>query len=150
MLALSRASAPRAAFAALSLEKLVLEAAGQLGLSVEIQGDIVVSGDPDQLLGLVTNLLDNALRHGGGKVRVELAGTTLAVLDEGPGIPEAERERVFESYYRLPGSAGTGSGLGLAIVREIAAQHGARVEIAARPGGRGTRVSVIFASSAAP
>jgi len=150
MLALSRASAPRAAFAALSLEKLVREAAGQLGLPVEIHGDIVVSGDRDQLLSLVTNLLDNALRHGGGKVRVELAGTTLAVLDEGSGIPEAERERVFESYYRVPGAAGAGSGLGLAIVREIAAQHGARVEIGAGPGGRGTRVSVIFASSAAP
>jgi len=150
MLALSRASAPRAAFASLSLGKLVREAAGQLGLSVEIQGDFAVSGDRDQLLSLVTNLLDNALRHGGGKVRVELAGTTLAVLDEGPGIPEAERERVFESYYRVPGAAGAGSGLGLAIVREIAAQHGARVEIGAGPGGRGTRVSVIFASSAAP
>ena len=76
---------------------------------------------------MVTNLLDNALRHGGGKVRVELGETTLAVLDEGPGIPEAERERVFESYYRVHGSPGAGSGLGLAIVREIAAQHVARV-----------------------
>jgi len=150
MLALSRASAPRAAFSSLSLAELVREAAGQLGMPVEMQGDIVVSGDHDQLLGLATNLLDNALRHGGGKVRVELAGSTLAVLDGGPGIPESERERVFESYYRVPGSAGAGSGLGLAIVREIAAQHAARVEIGAGPGGRGTRVSVIFPSSAAP
>jgi two-component system sensor histidine kinase QseC len=150
MLALSRASAPRAAFASLSLGKLVREAAGQLGLPVKLQGDFAVSGDRDQLLSLVTNLLDNALRHGGGKVRVELGETTLAVLDEGPGIPEAERERVFESYYRVPGAAGAGSGLGLAIVREIAAQHGARVEIGAGPGGRGTRVNVIFSSSAAP
>jgi two-component system sensor histidine kinase QseC len=150
MLALSRASAPRAAFASLSLGKLVREAAGQLGLPVKLQGDFAVSGDRDQLLSLVTNLLDNALRHGGGKARVELGETTLAVLDEGPGIPEAERERVFESYYRVPGAAGAGSGLGLAIVREIAAQHGARVEIGAGPGGRGTRVNVIFSSSAAP
>ena len=150
MLALSRASAPRAAFASLSLGKLVREAAGQLGLPVKLQGDFAVSGDRDQLLSLVTNLLDNALRHGGGKVGVELGETTLAVLDEGPGIPEAERERVFESYYRVPGAAGAGSGLGLAIVSEIAAQHGARVEIGAGPGGRGTRVNVIFSSSVAP
>ena len=144
MLALSRASAPRAAFSSLSLAELVREAAGQLGFPVEIQGDIVVSGEHDQLLSLVTNLLDNALRHGGGEVRVELQGSTLSVLDQGPGIPAELRERVFESYYRVPGAAGAGSGLGLAIVREIAAQHAARVEIAAGPGGRGTRVSVIF------
>jgi two-component system sensor histidine kinase QseC len=144
MLALSRASAPRAAFALISLREVVQEAARQLNAQVDLSGESTVNGDRDQLLSLATNLLDNALRHGGGKVRVELAGTTLAVLDEGPGIPEAERERVFESYYRVPGSAGAGSGLGLAIVREIAAQHGARVEIGAGPGGRGTRVSVIF------
>jgi two-component system sensor histidine kinase QseC len=144
MLELSRASAPRAAFAPTSLAEVVQEAARQLNARVELSGESTVNGDRDQLLSLITNLLDNALRHGGGKARVELAGTTLAVLDEGPGIPEAERERVFESYYRVPGSAGAGSGLGLAIVREIAAQHGARVEIGAGPAGRGTRVSVIF------
>jgi signal transduction histidine kinase len=144
MLALSRASAPRAAFAPISLREVVQEAARQLNAQVDLSGESRQSGDRDQLLSLATNLLDNALRHGEGKVRVELAGTTLAVLDEGPGIPEAERERVFESYYRVPGSASAGSGLGLAIVREIAAQHGARVEIGAGPGGRGTRVIVIF------
>ena len=144
MLALSRASAPRAAFAPVSLKEVVQEAAHQLDARVDLSGESTVHGDRDQLLSLATNLLDNALRHGGAKVRVELAGTTLAVLDEGPGIPEAERERVFESYYRVPGAAGAGSGLGLAIVREIATQHGARVEIGAGPGGRGTRVSVIF------
>jgi two-component system sensor histidine kinase TctE len=54
------------------------------------------------------------------------------------------RERVFESYYRIPGSTGEGSGLGLAIVREIASQHGASLELAAGDGGRGTRVNVTF------
>ena len=57
-------------------------------------------------------------------------------------IPAGLRERVFESYYRIPGAEGSGSGLGLAIVREIAAQHGGSVEIADGDGGRGTRVSV--------
>ena len=144
MLALSRASAPRAAFSPVALRAVVEEAAREVGASVDVQGDIVVRGDRDQLLGLATNLLDNARRHGGGEVRVELQGSTLSVLDQGPGIPAELRERVFESYYRVPGSPGGGSGLGLAIVREIAAQHGARVEIAAGPGGRGTRVSVVF------
>jgi two-component system sensor histidine kinase QseC len=144
MLALSRASAARAAFAPVSLGELVREAAHQLAVPVSLSGELTVSGDRDQLLSLVANLLENALRHGGGSVRVELAGRTLSVTDQGPGIPEAERERVFESYHRLPGAAGGGSGLGLAIVREIAAQHGARSEIAAGPGGRGARVNVVF------
>ena len=72
------------------------------------------------------NLVDNAARYSpaGSSVRVELASvagaTRLAVCDEGPGIAPALRERVFESYYRIPGAPGDGSGLGLAIVREIA------------------------------
>jgi signal transduction histidine kinase len=66
------------------------------------------------------------------------------VSDEGPGIPAELRERVFESYYRIPGSAGTGSGLGLAIVREIAEAHGARVAVEDATGGTGTRVAVAF------
>jgi signal transduction histidine kinase len=69
------------------------------------------------------------------------------VTDEGPGIPPDLRERVFESYYRIPGSAGSGSGLGLAIVKEVALAHGARVEIGDGPGGKGTRVVVRFGSA---
>ena len=122
---------------------MVEQAARELGASVAVQGEMTVSGDRDQLLGLLTNLLDNALRHGGG-ARVELGGQTLAVSDEGPGIPAELRERVFESYYRVPGTAGAGSGLGLAIVSEIARQHGARVRIGTGAGGRGTRVEVTF------
>jgi signal transduction histidine kinase len=66
------------------------------------------------------------------------------VEDDGPGIAPAERGRVFERFYRVPGSPAGGSGLGLAIVREIAAQHGATVELGDGDGGRGTRVSVSF------
>ena len=88
----------------------------------------------------------------GSSVGAELAsrdgGVTLAVSDEGPGIAPELRERVFESYYRVPGSAAEGSGLGLAIVREIAAQHGATVEILDGESGRGTRVVVTFPASA--
>ena len=68
----------------------------------------------------------------------------LEVRDEGPGIPEALRARVFESYYRIPGSTGGGSGLGLAIVREVARAHGARLEIREGRKGSGTSVLVAF------
>jgi two-component system sensor histidine kinase QseC len=112
--------------------------------------DVRVAGDAGKLASLARNLLDNAARYApaGSTVRVELrqgaGAATLAVVDDGPGIPAELRERVFESYYRIPGSAGEGSGLGLAIVREIAAQHHATVAIAEGDGGRGTRVTVRF------
>jgi len=111
---------------------------------------LAVRGDRQELLSLVTNLLDNAVRYGpdGALVRLELrrAGDAaeLAVVDEGPGIPAALRGRAFESYYRMPGSPGAGSGLGLAIVKEIAEAHGAGVAIEDGPEGRGTRVTVRF------
>jgi signal transduction histidine kinase len=74
--------------------------------------------------------------------------TSLAVSDQGPGIPPELRERVFESYYRIPGAAGEGSGLGLAIVREIAAQHGASVDVGEAEVGRGARFTVTFRKAA--
>jgi signal transduction histidine kinase len=81
-------------------------------------------------------------------VRVEIANsggaTRLSVSDEGPGIPRELRERVFESYYRIPGAAGEGSGLGLAIVREIVEQHRATVRVEDGDAGRGTRIVVSF------
>ena len=99
-------------------------------------------GDPRLLRRLVRNLLDNARRHGGGagvEVRVERtgAGARLQVADRGPGVPEAERERIFEPFYRPPGVAetGKGHGLGLALVRQIARAHGGDARCLAREGG---------------
>jgi two-component system sensor histidine kinase TctE len=66
----------------------------------------------------------------------------LEVEDNGPGIPEGERERVFERFHRVKGTPGEGSGLGLAIVREIAHRHGAAVSIGVPPLGRGTSVRI--------
>ncbi len=89
------------------------------------------------------NLVDNAIRYTppGGKVdvRVRTEGEEVVaeVLDTGPGIPAAERERVFDRFYRGGAAAGSGSGLGLAIVREIARRHGATVELRDGDGGRG-------------
>jgi two-component system sensor histidine kinase TctE len=68
----------------------------------------------------------------------------LAVEDTGPGIPEEERQRVRQRFYRLPNSPGHGSGLGLAIVDEIAHLYGATVAIGTGAGGRGARIEVRF------
>ncbi|MFZ1910400.1 MAG: ATP-binding protein, partial [Burkholderiales bacterium] len=112
-----------------------------------------VLGDAFLLREALANLVHNSLEHtpAGGHVTVRTALRSedgrplLEVEDEGPGIPPAERERVLERFYRVPGTTGTGSGLGLAIVREIAGLHGAEVEIGGpRAGGRGCRVALIF------
>ncbi|NTV95280.1 MAG: HAMP domain-containing protein [Thiobacillus sp.] len=92
---------------------------------------------------VVGNLLENALRYGDGRpVDLELACAAaevrIRVLDRGPGIPEAERDKVFQPFYRLEESRSRdtgGSGLGLAIVRQLADAQGWRVELADRPGG---------------
>ncbi|MEI6723965.1 MAG: sensor histidine kinase, partial [Betaproteobacteria bacterium] len=103
---------------------------------------------------LLVNLIGNAVEYtqSGGRVTVRTGmggtGAFLEVEDDGPGIPVAERERVLERFYRLPGTSGTGSGLGLAIVREIALAHGARVEIVDGQGGHGCCVRLNFPGDA--
>ncbi|HUJ86588.1 MAG TPA: sensor histidine kinase N-terminal domain-containing protein [Burkholderiales bacterium] len=118
-----------------------------------------VRGDAFLLREALANLVHNSLEHTppGGHVtvhttvRAEDRRPILEVEDDGPGIPPAERERVLERFYRIPGTTGTGSGLGLAIVREIAGLHGAEVEIGTpRAGGRGCRVSLIFPPAPQP
>jgi two-component system OmpR family sensor kinase/two-component system sensor histidine kinase QseC len=96
---------------------------------------------------LARNLIDNAVRYGGrgGRVQVQVGGDEAAVVvrvdDSGPGIPVAERSRVFDRFYRRAGSETTGSGLGLAIVRAIAERHGAEVRLDDSPLG-GLRVEL--------
>jgi len=110
--------------------------------TAEVVGQpVVVSGDAKLLRRLVRNLIDNALRHGAPPVEafVEPAGgrARLRVCDRGPGVPEAERERIFAPFYRSssrpPGDGG--SGLGLALVRQIARRHGGEARCLAREGG---------------
>ena len=89
-----------------------------------------VTGDPAALERAVTNLLDNAAKWSPseGEVHVLLKHGDLTVTDDGPGIPEAERSKVFERFYRAEDSRGLpGSGLGLAIVAQTAQQHGGKV-----------------------
>ena len=74
------------------------------------------------------------------------AGYTLTVTDTGPGIPALERERVFDRFYRMPGSEASGSGIGLALVRSIARHHQAEVTLGDGPGEVGLQVRVTFAA----
>jgi two-component system sensor histidine kinase TctE len=100
---------------------------------------VTIAGHPLMLREMLSNLIDNALRYtpagGSVTVRVRCDGehALLEVEDTGPGIAPAERERVFERFYRILGSNTQGSGLGLAIVREIAQQHGAEIDIFNNP-----------------
>ncbi len=95
-----------------------------------------LAGDPDRLRQLARNLLDNASRHAKSSVwvavHVDDSGATMLVSDDGPGIAEADRERVFERFVRLDNGRGRsdgGTGLGLAVVRAIAKAHGGGVKI---------------------
>jgi two-component system OmpR family sensor kinase/two-component system sensor histidine kinase QseC len=131
-------------------DSLPLAGARNGSVELEAAGPLWLQGDAQALRSLVRNLVDNALVHGGSAPRVQVGLTTeggeavLHVDDHGPGIPEAERERVFDRFHRLidrvPGG-GQGSGLGLAIVRSISAQHGGTVRLADAPGG-GLRAEV--------
>jgi two-component system sensor histidine kinase TctE len=137
--------------------KRVLEESAQaahvknIDLGFEQRGGALVRGTPSMLHELVANLVDNAIRYTprGGVVTAAIEGSaesvTLRVEDNGPGIPAAQRERVFERFYRLHDDAPGGAGLGLPIVREIAAASRARVELSAPPRGTGLVVSVLFA-----
>ncbi len=103
-----------------------------------------IVGDALMLREMLNNLLDNAVRYTrpGGQVtvRVDREGnsTVLSVEDNGPGIPESERERVFERFHRVLGSGADGCGLGLSIVREIALSHGGRASVTGGANGSGT------------
>lgn len=109
-----------------------------------------VMGNAWLLEDLLENLIDNALKYTpkGGHVTVRSglrdAHGYLEVEDDGPGIPESERHRVCERFYRRPGSPGIGCGLGLSIVGQIAQAHRARFSIGSGSDGRGARMLVRF------
>lgn len=124
----------------------------RIDLGAIAANEAMIQGDAQHLTILVNNLVDNALRHtpAGGKVDVcaepRQGQPCLIVTDSGPGIPAAERERVFDRFYRSADAPpSTGSGLGLAIVRAVAQRHGAEVTLGEAPGG-GLSVSVLFPS----
>lgn len=112
--------------------------------------------EPLALAMLARNLLDNAIKYApvGGHIEIRLEtppeGARLLIDDDGPGIPPAERARVFDRFYRLEGNAQPGSGLGLAIARAIAQRHGAAITLEDVPGGTGLRALVAFPPAQAP
>jgi two-component system OmpR family sensor kinase len=153
-------------------ELVPLADAGRIDLGVAAAQPLSIEADPDALRTLLRNLIDNAVRYtpAGGRVDVTveavsaadaagatgeavggaavgaaaeaLGGARLTVSDDGPGIAPAERARVFDRFYRRAGTEPPGSGLGLAIVKAIADAHGATVQLADGPSGKGLTVSV--------
>ncbi len=114
-------------------------------------GRVVVMADKRRLVQVITNLIENAGRYGGGATQVGVEGgvalARITVDDEGPGVPEEERQAVFERFFR--GSAagrrrggGQGSGLGLSLVAEHVRLHGGRVWVEDPPNGQGARFVV--------
>ena len=131
-------------------------ARAQAELAVSATGQsLVIHGSPRLLRRLMRNLLENAKRYGSsgggqGEVTLELTQqrigqqdfAVIEVHDRGPGVPAAQRERIFEPFYRLPGASERdgGVGLGLALVKSISERHGGTVRCEARPGGGATFV----------
>jgi signal transduction histidine kinase len=121
---------------------LVVGAGYELALDAP-ERTVSVIGDRLSLSRVLTNLIQNAMAHGQGRglITVDVCvDGGFAVSDQGPGIPEQERQRVFEPFYRVrPSSKGTG--LGLHLVQEIVTRHGGRIEVAEADGG-GARFQV--------
>lgn len=120
---------------------------------------LAVEGDQEQLLVMLNNLVGNAIRytHRGGVIDVtaeEIEGRpVVSVTDNGPGIPDSERARVFDRFYRGEGrqskADSVGTGLGLSIALAVASSHGAAIELRTPDSGRGLEVRVVFAAASA-
>ncbi|MEJ1966866.1 MAG: ATP-binding protein [Gammaproteobacteria bacterium] len=129
--------------------------ARRIDLGVADEEDCVVSGDEKALQTLLGNLLDNAVKYSpvAGRVDVTIGAErnlpAITVSDSGPGIQQAERARVFDRFYRSKDVDVEGSGLGLAIAKEIAARHGARIELRTPGKLGGLDVQVVFPAASA-
>lgn len=140
---------------------LYLDAAAAKGIDLGLESQPAQTrGHAWLLRELLINLVDNAVKYtpDGGCITLRcgqerVAGAELAwigVEDDGPGIPDDERERVLQRFYRLQGSAGEGNGLGLAIADEIARAHHTQLQLRTGPSGRGLCVRVAFAAAPDP
>lgn len=151
-------------FAPLDLNRLAQECATtwvpvalEKNIDLGFEGNsvrVTVRGDATSLTEMLGNLIDNAIRYtqAGGHVTVRLNhgvdGAMLCVEDNGPGIEQHHRKRVFERFYRILGSGQSGSGLGLAIVAEVAKRHDATITLDQGHGGIGTLISLRFPNHA--
>lgn len=131
------------AMESMDLIGLAAEECSRVDAELDLQGvdALEVQAVPKLLRRAMRNLLENARRYSEGRITLSLAqeGETavIRVQDEGPGVPPAQRERIFEKFYRLPGASerSGGVGLGLALVRSIAQHHGGTVVCTDRPDG---------------
>jgi two-component system sensor histidine kinase KdpD len=128
-----------------SLDEVIRAAVEDTGAAADrvrlvIDRDLpLVRADAAQLQRALANLIENGLRYGSGapvSVRARASGgrVLIRVVDQGPGIPPVEQERIFAPFYRAPGAAGRGSGLGLAIVRGFVEANGGRIRVESLPG----------------
>ncbi len=152
LLSLARAQAGAAEEAVINIPAMVRELIGEflpraeakkIDLGLDEHARFSLRAAPQSLRLILGNALDNALKYtpAGGEVTVRLLAegdtAVVEIVDNGPGIPREERERVFDAFYRMPGSTMTGSGLGLAIARESASRLGGVVTLREREHGPG-------------
>ncbi len=160
LLSLAKASSfeNRASFAPVNLNKLTRKVcmdwapkALQKNMDLSFHADcgqVQISGDEILLTEMLSNLIDNAIVYGRSNGKVEISiqqkpEPELIIEDDGPGMPIQERDKIFDRFYRIPGSHGNGCGLGLAIVQEIADLHQIQLEVSC-PDTGGTRFVIRF------
>jgi len=110
----------------------------ELGVTVDVPRGVTVQGDPALVARAWRNAVNNAVRHAASHVQIAVREGALVVCDDGPGVPDADRERIFDPFVRLDAArtADTGGvGLGLALVARIAARHGGSAEMVSGPEG---------------
>jgi two-component system sensor histidine kinase KdpD len=143
-----------------SLDEVVRAAVEDTGAGERVKLSIatdlpLIRADAGQLRRAIANLVENALRYGGDapvSVRARVSGgrVLMRVVDQGPGIPPAEHERIFAPFYRAAGAEGHGSGLGLAIVRGLLEANGGNVRVESLPGQGSSFVVELPLPAAAP
>jgi signal transduction histidine kinase len=138
----SRLDANRDALERETVDLLALAAEEAARVEAQVQGvPASVTGSERLLRRALRNLLENARRYGGGEIEVRVSAMSgqvgVQVCDRGPGVPPAQRERIFEPFYRMPGHAeqAGGVGLGLSLVKQIAEKHQGSVRCTERDGG---------------
>jgi len=129
-------------------EQAPIAAEKDIDLGIAQGTSVTITGDPSALAAMLGNLIDNAIRYSpaAGRIDVSVGATEkealLVVTDTGPGIAAADRQRVFDRFYRIAGSQGQGSGLGLAIVKNVVDRHRGSIRLETGPEGQGLSVSI--------